>query len=218
MYKYEHFIEIPQLPLIFIGASMNFIRILAFLTFLAFSEGRHTKRSYDVDIWPLARCDFQQCVQDLVRIFPMRNGFPLIRILRRSKVPILEEQDKTEREYEKLKEDHEKTMKRLRSKKEDLKKKVHTREKRAGCTTLLECKAMGMSIFKPRYITNLQGFNDRTVKYKDEFKNNAQIKVETMKLKKKNMLEEDELKKQIHEFTLAEKIRQIAELKEKTES
>ena len=97
-------------------------------------------------------------------------------------------------------------------------KQVHTREKRAGCTTLLECTAMAMSIINPRYITNLQGFNDRTVKYKDEFKNNAQIKVETMKLKKKNMLEEDELKKQIHEFTLAEKIRQIAELKEKTES
>ena len=77
---------------------------------------------------------------------------------------------------------------------------------------------MAMSIINPRYITNLQGFNDRTVKYKDEFKNNAQSKVETMKLKKKNMLEEDELKKQIHEFTLTEKIRQIAELKENTES
>ena len=82
---------------------MNFIRIFAFLTFLAFcfvkiSEGRHTKRSYDVDMWPLAQCDFQQCVRDLVRIFPMRNGFPLIRILRRriglDPVPIAEELDK----------------------------------------------------------------------------------------------------------------------------
>ena len=95
-------------------------------------------------------------------------------------------------------------------------KQVHTREKRAGCATLLECKAMAMSLYNPRFITNLQGFYDRTVK--DEFKNNAQSKVETMKLKKKNMLEEDELKKQIHEFTLTEKIRQIAELKKKTES
>ena len=95
-------------------------------------------------------------------------------------------------------------------------KKVNARVKRAGCTTLLECTAMGMSIINPRYITNLQGFNDRTVQYTDEFKDNAQIKVETMKLKKENMLEEDELMKQIHILTLTKKIRQIAELKEKT--
>ena len=37
-----------------------------------------------------------------------------------------------------------------------------------------------------------------------------------MKLTKENLLEEDELKKEIHRLTLVEKIRQIAQLKKKT--
>ena len=83
------------------------------------------------------------------------------------------------------------------------------------CTNLLECLAMGAEVIKPRFITNLQGFNDRNY-YKDEYKSDANIKVETMKLTKENLLEEDELKKEIHKLTLVEKIRQIAQLKKKT--
>ena len=83
------------------------------------------------------------------------------------------------------------------------------------CTNLLQCLAMGAEVIKPRFITNLQGFNDRNY-YKDEYKSDANIKVETMKLTKENLLEEDELKKEIHKLTLVEKIRQIAQLKKKT--
>ena len=83
------------------------------------------------------------------------------------------------------------------------------------CTNLLECLAMGAEVIKPRFITNLQGFNDRNY-YKDEYKSDANIKVDTMKLTKENLLEEDELKKEIHKLTLVEKIRQIAQLKKKT--
>ena len=83
------------------------------------------------------------------------------------------------------------------------------------CTNLLECLAMGAEVIKPRFITNLQGFNDRNY-YKDEYKSNANIKVDTMKLTMENLLEEDELKKEIHKLTLVEKIRQIAQLKKKT--
>ena len=83
------------------------------------------------------------------------------------------------------------------------------------CTNLLECLAMGAEVVKPRFITNLQGFNDRNY-YKDEYKSDANIKVDTMKLTKENLLEEDELKKEIHKLTLVEKIRQIAQLKKKT--
>ena len=42
------------------------------------------------------------------------------------------------------------------------------------------------------------------------------FKVDTMKLTKKNLVEEDKLKKEIHKLTLVEKIRQIAQLKKKT--
>ena len=84
------------------------------------------------------------------------------------------------------------------------------------CTNLLECLAMGAEVIKPRFITNLQGFNDRNY-YKDEYKSDANIKVETMKLTKENLLEEDELKKEIHKLTLVEKIRHIAQLKKKTQ-
>ena len=83
------------------------------------------------------------------------------------------------------------------------------------CTNLLECLAMGAEVIKPRFITNLQGFNDRNY-YKDEYKSDANIKVDTMKLTKENLLEEDELKKEIHKLTLVEKIRQIAQVKKKT--
>ena len=83
------------------------------------------------------------------------------------------------------------------------------------CTNLLECLAMGAEVIKPRFITNLQGFGDRNY-YKDEYKSDANIKVDTMKLTKENLLEEDELKKEIHRLTLVEKIRQIAQLKKKT--
>ena len=83
------------------------------------------------------------------------------------------------------------------------------------CTNLLECLAMGAEVIKPRFITNLQGFNDRNY-YKDEYKSDANIKVSTMNLIKENLLEEDELKKEIHKLTLVEKIRQIAQLKKKT--
>ena len=83
------------------------------------------------------------------------------------------------------------------------------------CTNLLQCLAMGAEVIKPRFITNLQGFNDRNY-YKDEYKSDANIKVSTMNLIKENLLEEDELKKEIHKLTLVEKIRQIAQLKEKT--
>ena len=83
------------------------------------------------------------------------------------------------------------------------------------CTNLLECLAMGAEVIKPRFITNLQGFNDRNY-YKDKYKSDANIKVDTMKLTKENLLEEDELKKEIHKLTLVEKIRQIAQLKKKT--
>ena len=83
------------------------------------------------------------------------------------------------------------------------------------CTNLLQCLAMGAEVIKPRFITNLQGFNDRNY-YKDEYKSDANIKVDTMKLTKENLLEEDELKKEIHKLTLVEKIRQIAQLKKKT--
>ena len=83
------------------------------------------------------------------------------------------------------------------------------------CTNLLQCLAMGAEVIKPRFITNLQGFNDRNY-YKDEYKSDANIKVDTMKLRKENLLEEDELKKEIHKLTLVEKIRQIAQLKKKT--
>ena len=74
---------------------------------------------------------------------------------------------------------------------------------------------MGAEVIKPRFITNLQGFNDRNY-YKDEYKSDANIKVDTMKLTKENLLEEDELKKEIHKLTLVEKIRQIAQLKKET--
>ena len=83
------------------------------------------------------------------------------------------------------------------------------------CTNLLQCLAMGAEVIKPRFITNLQGFNDRNY-YKDEYKSDANIKVSTMNLIKENLLEEDELKKEIHKLTLVEKIRQIAQLKKKT--
>jgi hypothetical protein len=83
------------------------------------------------------------------------------------------------------------------------------------CTNLLQCLAMGAEVVKPRFITNLQGFNDRNY-YKDEYKSDANIKVSTMNLIKENLLEEDELKKEIHKLTLVEKIRQIAQLKKKT--
>ena len=83
------------------------------------------------------------------------------------------------------------------------------------CTNLLECLAMGAEVIKPRFITNLQGFYDRNY-YKDEYKSDANIKVSTMNLIKENLLEEDELKKEIHKLTLVEKIRQIAQLKKKT--
>ena len=83
------------------------------------------------------------------------------------------------------------------------------------CTNLLQCLAMGAEVIKPRFITNLQGFNDRNY-YKDEYKSDANIKVDTMKLTKENLLEEDELKKEIHKLTLVEKIRQIAQIKKKT--
>ena len=83
------------------------------------------------------------------------------------------------------------------------------------CTNLLQCLAMGAEVIKPRFITNLQGFNDRNY-YKDKYKSDANIKVDTMKLTKENLLEEDELKKEIHKLTLVEKIRQIAQLKKKT--
>ena len=43
------------------------------------------------------------------------------------------------------------------------------------------------------------------------------FKVDTMKLTKKNLVEEDKLKKEIHKLTLVEKIRQIAQLKKKTQ-
>ena len=75
---------------------------------------------------------------------------------------------------------------------------------------------MGMEVIKPRYITNLQDFHDRTVKYKDEFNSDANIKADTMKLKKENLIEEEGLKIEIHKLTLAEKIRQIMMLKDKT--
>ena len=41
------------------------------------------------------------------------------------------------------------------------------------------------------------------------------FKVDTMKLTKKNLVEEDKLKKEIHKLTLVEKIRQVAQLKKK---
>ena len=83
------------------------------------------------------------------------------------------------------------------------------------CTNLLQCLAMAAEVIKPRFITNIQGFNDRNY-YKDEYKSDANIKVSTMNLIKENLLEEDELKKEIHKLTLVEKIRQIAQLKKKT--
>ena len=84
------------------------------------------------------------------------------------------------------------------------------------CTNLLECLSLGKEIIKPRYITNLQGFHDRTTKYKDEFYSDANFKADTMKLEVKNVQDEEKLKKEIHKLTLAEKIRQIIMLKKKT--
>ena len=43
------------------------------------------------------------------------------------------------------------------------------------CTNLLQCLAMGAEVIKPRFITNIQGFNDRNY-YKDEYKSDANIK------------------------------------------
>jgi len=83
------------------------------------SEER-TKRSVDFDIPYVAQCTFQDCVMDVVKIFPMRNAFPPIRAWRRyvglDSVPIVEKVDKSESYLEKVKENHEETMKKLRSK------------------------------------------------------------------------------------------------------
>ena len=47
-------------------------KLAFFKCFVKISEGKHTKRSLDLDIPFIAQCEFQQCVRDLVRILPMR--------------------------------------------------------------------------------------------------------------------------------------------------
>lgn len=89
------------------------------------SKGRKVeKRSSDFNIPFIARCEFQDCVTDAVKIFPMRNAFPPMRIFRRwiglDPVPVIEKLDKTESHLEKVKKDHEENIEGLRAKLEKL--------------------------------------------------------------------------------------------------
>ena len=89
------------------------------------SEGRKVeKRSLNLKIPFIAQCEFQNCVTDTVKIFPMRNAFPPIRIFRRwiglDPVPVIEKLDKTESHLEKVKKDHKENIDGLRAKLEIL--------------------------------------------------------------------------------------------------
>ena len=89
------------------------------------SKGRKVeKRSLNLKIPFITQCEFQDCVTDAVKIFPMRNAFPPIRIFRRwiglDSVPLIEKLDKTESHLEKIKKDHEENIDGLRIKLEKL--------------------------------------------------------------------------------------------------
>jgi len=80
----------------------------------------------------------------------------------------------------------------------------------------LECLALGKDVIKPRYITKLQGFYDRTTKYEDEFNSDTNFIADAMKLVGESIQDEEELKKEIHKLTHAEKFCQILMLKKET--
>ena len=89
------------------------------------SKGRKVeKRSLNLKIPFIAQCEFQNCVTDAVKIFPMRNAFSPIRIIRRliglDPVPVIEKLDKTESHLEKFKKDHKENIDGLRAKLEIL--------------------------------------------------------------------------------------------------
>ena len=89
------------------------------------SKGRKVeKRSLNLKIPFIAQCQFQDCVTDAVKIFPMRNAFPPIRIFRRwiglDPVPVIGNIDKTESHLEKVKKDHKENIEGLRAKLEKL--------------------------------------------------------------------------------------------------
>lgn len=92
----------------------------------------------------------------------------------------------------------------------------NTRPKRALCSTLLECTAMGISIISPRYITNLVGLHDRAVDYNSEFHETRENDVEHALKSIEHMKETEKYNSEIHNLTMAIKARRIEMLKNRT--
>lgn len=82
----------------------------------------------------------------------------------------------------------------------------YNRYRRGLCSNLLECAAMGMTIINPRYITNLQGLDDRAIRYKDEFHLDAELVIEQLTAEMKFMNEASALEKSIQDISLRQKM------------
>lgn len=66
-----------------------------------------------------------------------------------------------------------------------------------------------------RYITNLQGLNDRAVRYKEEFHLDAALHVEALKLEMDHMTATSELEEAIQNITLSKKLKEIEQYEAK---
>ena len=70
-------------------------------------------------------------------------------------------------------------------------------------------------IYWHRYITNLQGLNDRAVRYKEEYHLNAALHSEKLKLEMDHMEDASKLEEAIQNITLSQKLKEIEQYKAK---
>ena len=87
--------------------------------------------------------------------------------------------------------------------------------KRAFCSSLLECTAMGISVISPRYITGLPDLNDRALEFNEEYKSTYENDAEILKIEMKNLQESEIIEQEIHNLTMARKLTKIQEIEEK---
>jgi len=74
---------------------------------------------------------------------------------------------------------------------------------------------MGMTIINPRYITNLQGLDDRAIRYKDEFHLDAELVIEQLTAEMKFMNEASALEKSIQDISMRQKMEETRAFNEK---